>query len=442
MSRHHRAQGAAPFSSPDLHDLLAECGRTATTVRAPMLTSRPILAALKRAGTRHIYADTADVAELKGAVIPSGEEIIAEVDGNTVHQPLVGRVLDRYLADPRFPTSMARIERGGWSRSAPGLEPLLYTMVCGWIGNDIGAQIAARRLWEGSFQLHMGVVTDARRARTLGRLLRRMVPSCLVKVPFTPHAPQCLLVARDLELERIPVNFTTTFSARQAVTAAVLADVTRTNIFLGRLNQGLAAARLGEHVALEAQRAIRRLRERLRVKTQLIVAGLPDWRTFDTLAGCDVFAAPCDALRAFLAQTELPPDGISNRLARSWEDELGVADAIRARLGPERIARLYRVEPELIDFLLDLRRTAEFQRTSDGEWLRRQFERAGFGDIFYAPDDTDWTQARRGTLPDLDSDLARRIPLDTHYTLLAHADFERHQDEIDATIADRLARSG
>ncbi len=47
-----------------------------------------------------------------------------------------------------------------------------------------------------------------------------MVPSALVKVPFAPHAPAMLLVARDLERDGIPVNLTSTFSARQAVAAA------------------------------------------------------------------------------------------------------------------------------------------------------------------------------------------------------------------------------
>lgn len=247
-------------------------------------------------------------------------------------------------------------------------------------------------------------------------------------------------MARDLEREGIPVNFTTTFSARQAVVAAALADVARTNIFMGRLNDGLKAARLGEHVDLEAQRALCRLRETAGVKTELIVASLRDWHTLDAVAGCDVFTVPCDVLSAFLGQTEVPPERVIGRLNESYESALGVPDSVRAQVSPAAIARLYRVEPDLVRFLLDLRRREDFATTTDGEWLQRRFEEAGFGDVFYAPSAAEWQQARESKLPKLDSVLTRRLPLDTHFTLLGHADFEKNQEAIDAKLAERLAR--
>jgi transaldolase len=100
-------------------------------------------------------------------------------------------------------------------------------MVSGWIGNDVANAFGADRAWEVSLQLHMGALSDPQTAKALGRALRAIVPSCFVKVPFRP----------DLEAEGVPVNFTSTFSARQVVAAVLLADVTRTNIFMGRLNQ-------------------------------------------------------------------------------------------------------------------------------------------------------------------------------------------------------------
>ena len=442
MTRQDTAVSAlSPFEATELHDVLIQGGRVGDAPRPTKLGRAELLAALKRAGTRHIYADSGDAAEIEKAVTLDEGALAAEVDGNTVNQPLVRKGLDRYLDDARFGASIRRIEMAGWPLTAADLVPLVYTMVCGWIGNDIAARLAAGRHWEGSLQLHMGVALYPDRAKTLGRLLRRMVPSCLVKVPFTPHAPHCLLVARDLEREGIPVNFTTTFSARQAVVAAVLADVTRTNIFLGRLNDGLQAARLGEHVDLEAQRALRRLRETAGVKTELIAASLRDWRTFDAVTGCDVFTAPCEVLREFLAQTEVPPGRVTSRLEVSYEETLGVADVVKAQVRPAAIARLYRVEPELVRFLLDLRRRGDFAAATDGEWLQRQFENAGFGDIFYAPSAAEWQQARRSKLPELGSDLTRHLPLDTHFTLLGHADFEKSQEAIDAAIAERLGRS-
>ena len=119
---------------------------------------------------------------------------------------------------------------------------------------------------------------------------------------------------------------------------------------MGRLNQGFHAALLGEHVALEAQRALRRLRREAGVKTQLIVASIREWQTFVRVAGCDVFTAPCDVLGEFLAQTDVSSEALTSQLETSYEDRLGIADdAIRA-VGQERIARLWRVEPEFVEF--------------------------------------------------------------------------------------------
>src|SRR5262249_46165045 len=140
---------------------------------------------------------------------------------------------------------------GNGSRSRDAQVPLLlYTAICGRVANDIVRSLAGGRPWEISLQLHMGLVGRPESSKRAAAMLRAMAPTAFIKVPFAPYAPDCLLVARDLENRGIPVNFTSTFSARQALAAAVLANVTRTNIFMGRLNQGLHAKLLGEHVTL------------------------------------------------------------------------------------------------------------------------------------------------------------------------------------------------
>jgi transaldolase len=77
----------------------------------------------------------------------------------------------------------------------------------------------------------------------------------------------------------------------------------------------------------------------------------------------------------------------------------------------------------------------------DGDARQRQFDDAGFGDVFHAPSSGEWAQIRRDKLPDLDADLTARLPLDTHFTLLAHADFEKNQEAIDAALERALAAS-
>lgn len=420
-----------------LEEALVTCGRGQVAPQRVRLVSSPLLAALRRTGTAHVYADTADSEELRRLLAVAGGGILAEVDGNTVNQPLARQVLDRYLAGDRLAACVKELRRH--RRGAPGaaLLPQIYTMISGWIGNDLVNAFAAGRAWEVSLQLHMGAVSDPATAKALGRALRTIVPSCFVKVPFRPHEPQSLLIARDLEAEGIPVNFTSTFSARQVVAAALLADVTRTNIFMGRLNQGFRAALLGEHVDLEAQRALRRLRREAGAKTQLIVASIREWQTLVRVAGCDVFTAPCNVLGEFLSQRDVPLEAVTNQLETSYEDRLGISDEAIEAVGPEHIARLWRVEPEFLEFLVDYRTSAEYRELGDGELLRRRFESAGFGDFFYAPDVREWQTIKKGKLPDLAGPLARRLAVDTHMSLLADGDFVNQQEAIDAALLER-----
>ncbi len=423
----------------DFDDAVVASGQPAGAAARPRLTSAPLLAAVCRAGTAHIYADTADVAEL-GALISTGERaIFREVDGNTANQPLVRKVIARYL-EGDGPAAWAHQLRALRPGATPReLNTLLYAIVCGRIGNDVARAFGAGRAWEVSLQLHMQLAGDAEAAKRVGRYLRRMVPSGVVKVPFTPHAPHCFLVARDLEREGIPVNFTSTFSARQAVAAGLLANVTLTNIFMGRLNQGLQAELLGEHVDLAAQRALTQLRGERRIKTLLIVASVREWQTFVRVAGCDVFTAPCEAIRGLLAQNDIAAAEIKSQLATSYEERLGIsADVLRA-LGRDRIARLYTVEPELIQFMTELRASQEYHNLRDGDQLFRRFDEAGFGDLFYFPTAAEWQELRKNKLPDLGAPLTQRLPIDTLFSLLADADFEKFQEEMDRMIEQRLA---
>jgi len=434
-----RNQSTIDSAPTSLEAALLACGRRPVEPKRVRLVSSALLAALRRTGTAHLYADTADVEELRTLNTAAGGGILAEVDGNTVNQPLAHRVLDRYLTGDRIVTCARELRRHRPEMSSRALLPYLYTMLLGWIGNDIANVFAAGRPWEVSLQLHMGALSDPETARALGRALHAIVPSCFVKVPFRPHEPQSLLIARDLEAQGIPVNFTSTFSARQIVVAALLADVTRTNIFMGRLNQGFRATLLGEHVDLEAQRALLRLRGEAGAKTQLIVASVREWETFVRVAGCDVFTAPCEVLGEFLAQTDVPPEALTSQLETSYEDRIGIADEATRAVGRERIARLWQVEPGFLEFLTDYRASAEYRGLGDGERLRRRFEEAGFGDFFYAPDVREWQILRKSKLPDLAAPLAGRLAADTHMSLLADGDFVNQQEAIDAALLRRVA---
>jgi hypothetical protein len=434
----NRQSAAAPARRTTLEETIVALGNPGGRRKQHLLASVPILTALRAAGTSHVYADTADCEEL-GRLLARGDgTIIAELDGNTANQPLVREVLGAYLdhGDPGAWTQA--VTAGGLPAASDRLLPILYAIVCGRIGNDVVNAYASGRAWEVSLQLHMRLCGDADAAKHVGRLLHAMVPSALVKVPFTPHEPACLLAARDLEKEGIPVNFTSTFSARQAVTAALLADVTRTNVFMGRLNQGLQAELLGEHVDLETQRALLSLRRSAAVKTQLIVASVHDWRTFVRTAGCDAYTAPCKVITELLSQDEVAASDVTSRLDVSYEDHLGIPAGVLARIDMNAVARLWRVEPELVEFLKDYRRSREYRELGNGDVLARRFEAAGFGDFFSMPAPAEWREIRRSKLPDLGAPLTSQFALDTLYSLLADADFEKYQGEMDAEIVGRI----
>lgn len=94
------------------------------------LVSSPLLATLARAGTEHIYVDTAGVDNL-GAVAVTDSGALSEIDGNTVNQPLVRRVLARYTSGGAVSACAAKLLDRQREISATELAAYLYTTVCG-----------------------------------------------------------------------------------------------------------------------------------------------------------------------------------------------------------------------------------------------------------------------------------------------------------------------
>jgi transaldolase len=410
--------------------------------------SHPLAAALKKAGTQHIYTDTADKTELDDLLLAEESDkhitFHEEIDGNTTNQVLVDKVLNRYLGENGefdLTTWVFELQKAQPAISLSAVVPLTYTIINGQLGRQLKAYYGAGRSngrsWEISLELHTALAGDAQASKRIGRYLAKMVPGSFVKVAMTAHEPHAFLIARDLERQGISVNFTTTFSVRQVAAAALLANVTRTNIFMGRLNQGLEAKLLGEQVDLEAQRLFHKLRERYEVKTRLMVASVREWKTLVYAAGCDVFTVPYKPLKDFLTQTEVGPEEISSQLETDYSSNLGISPKVLDEVGFERLERFYRIEPEYIQFLVELRRLPDFQDL-DGDGLFKKFDEAGFGDIFYSPTPAEWRELRQNKLPDLDSPLTKKLPLDTLYSLLAVADFMKFQDGMDRRIAVRI----
>lgn len=423
---------------------LMTAGAKEEPVRRIRLTSHPLTRALKRCGTVHIYADTADIAEIEDVAVEGRTSdsvyLYSEIDGNTTNQALMRKVFDHYveLGDEDNVANWVRLLLTARpSLSLDEAVVTVYSIINARLGLELLNHFQAERSWNVSLELHTALASDAARSKGMAYCLNRAVPESLVKVAFSPERPQSLLVARDLENLGIPVNFTTLFSARQVAAAALLANPHRSSIFIGRLNQGLESALLGEHVALKAQRHLSRIRADFGVKTLNLIASIRRWQSFVLTAGCDSYTSPCGALKNFMTQTMLDAEVIENRTEEDYSKDLGISGAVQDKIGLERIKRLYVVEPEFIEFLTALRASKEFL-TIDEERLYRRFDAAGFGDFFYAPSTAEWRELRKSKLPNLDSPLSKRIAMDTLYSLLAIGDFTNSQDEMDQLIRDSI----
>jgi len=434
----------APDVSSPYDRAIVELMKAAAGKRRPakpiQFVSHQLARAVKDCGTAHIYTDTADQDEMFDLLVQREDAeniyLYEEVDGNTTNQPLIVKVLDRFLGGDETDNMVAWIKTLQKEKPDLSIEEatvLIYSIINGRLGLEVLDYYAAGRIWQISLELHTSLAADAEASKRSGWCLNQAVPNAFVKVAFTPDHPHSLLIARDLENQGIPVNFTATFSARQIVAAALLSNPHRTNVFLGRLSQGLGSELLGEQVVLETQRHVRRLREQFGVKTLNMLASVRRWQTIVLTAGCDVYTVPYPVLKEFLAQTEVAPGEIENQLAADYSDRLAIPDNTIEKIGLEKVKQLYRVEPEFIEFLTQLRGTAEYA-TIDGDGLYKRFDEAGFGDFFYAPTASELRDLRKGKLPDLDSPLTKALPLDTLYTLLAIGDFTNFQDRMDESI--------
>ena len=175
------------YGADSLSDVVTSFGKLPGNEVHSLLVSSPLLLALCRAGTSHVYADTADARELAALLSQEKGKLIAEVDGNTANQPLVRKVTGRYLDEAHLSGWAEALERHRERPMGTEILPLLYAILCGRVGNDFLRAFSTGRIWEVSLQLHMGLCSNRDAATQVGHYLRGMVRSALVKVAFTPH---------------------------------------------------------------------------------------------------------------------------------------------------------------------------------------------------------------------------------------------------------------
>ena len=270
--------------SADVHDLVLSDFRVEAQPEA--FPSKPLWDAVQACGTE-LWLDTGDLDE-------SASLWCSEFSGLTTNNTLLNREVQKGIYDDLI-SRVARALRRKARREDLVMEIAFV------LNAHHGLRLSRRFGARVSVELHTDLAHDAARTVDYGRRFHAIAPKdFIVKVPWTPAG---LLAARRLSDERIPVNFTLGFSARQNYLIASFARPAFVNVFLGRLNSfvadyGLGSGEMvGEKATLASQRAVRQLRVDRGLPTRQIAASMRNGGQIVSLAGVDVFTMPPKAAR-------------------------------------------------------------------------------------------------------------------------------------------------
>jgi len=323
----------------------------------------PLWQALAAAGTE-LWLDTGDLDE-------AARLWCGELSALTTNNTLLSKEVGKGIYDEVIAAGAAELRRIAPDILAEGLVREIGLM----LNARHALRLVARFGCRVSVELHTDLAHDLDGSLAYARRLHALCPErFIIKVPLTPTG---LLVARRLVSDRIPVNFTLEFSARQNFVAASVANPDFVNVFLGRLNafvqdNGLGDGRMvGEKATLHSQRAISEHRAR-GGRTRQIAASMREASQVAALAGVDVFTMP-----TALAQDALATVGSESIVSQVGRDpEITVSrEETRGALG-----KLWLVSGELTRSVSAL--TAEDLDGMTGEDLAEFLRRRGHGDLF------------------------------------------------------------
>jgi transaldolase len=289
-----------------------------------------------------------------------------------------------------------------------------------------------------SVELHTDLGHDVEQTVTYAKRYYKICPERFyVKIPLTPAG---LVAAGRLGQLGVPVNFTLAFSARQNYLAALLAQPSFLNVFMGRLNAFVADNNLGdgknvgEKATLAAQRELLQLRQASRARSLLIGASIRDGSQIPALGGVDVFTMPPKAVDQYEQEPVEQP-------VRHIEDDPTVALAAGTTPKDIQLGTLWDVPTafkEAVGRLLD-----RDIYVLTPEAIQEHFAEAGFGDFL-----PDWsendihTATVDGKIPDYrkwkDKLSRNEVGLDVIMNLSAFCAFATDQKSLDDRIRSLL----
>lgn len=349
-----------------------------------------------------------------------------ELTALTTNNTLANQVVQTGVMDEVIGQTSSRLKK-----AAPDLSEEERVTEIGFVINcRIALRLVRAFKTRVSVELHPSMSRNIERTLEYARRYYRVCPEYFtIKIPLTPEG---YLAVRTLRKERMPINFTLGFSARQNYLAARLSNPNYVNVFLGRLNQVVSensaggGELVGEKVTLATQEALLKVREQyLEVSSKLIGASIRSGEQVAFLAGLDVLTIPPVVMEQFLKMGH--NNSISSCIGKDIQPGIDLNHP-----QADRFSKLWEIPDFFIRFVDDLLAKNKLDDMS-GEELELFCKERNI-DLFYPFSNSelkkifDW-----GKIPKM-KDWSQEIALDDLMTHSALQSFSKDQDALDDRI--------
>lgn len=373
---------------------------------------------LRELGSR-LWLDTGDASAADTAWAP-------ELEALTTNNTLVNQVVQTGVMDGQIAYATRKIRDARPDISIKDLVIELAFLVNAKLALSLVQKFGAYV----SVELHPDVAHNVTRTMAFARRYYDINSDFFyIKVPLTPDG---FIATRLLSAEKIPVNFTLGFSARQNYLASRFSNPRFVNVFLGRLNQLVEENHLGnpenvgEKTALASYEVVAELRRSHRnIVTEQIAASLRSGKQILKLAGIDVLTIPPKAALEYLA-LDIAKQDVRIHSSMGLKVDL---DMSRPVLVGE-IMRLWEVDEQFIAFVGDAVSQAD-TITSGKELVNLSIKHEV--NLFHEWSSDDLSKIREhGKIPDLSQWVG--LAVDELMTVAALESFAKDQVELDSRI--------
>jgi len=329
---------------------------------------------LQATGTA-LWLDTGDVDAIHELWT---QEFVALTTNNT----LLNKEVQKGLYDELVPKAAGIVKD-----AEPGMTNELLVQEIAFILNAVhGLRLVKTFDSDVSVELHTNLAWDTDASYQYGKRFAEICPDrFIVKVPLTPEG---VFAARKLRADRIRVNFTLGFSARENYLIAVGARPNWVNVFMGRCNSFVADAGLGdgdnigEKATLSSQRNLRRVCKQHGLDVLQIGASMRGGQQAYDLMGLNVYTMPTGVAKDYL---ERNPD--KSEVRDRTADDPAVSLSGGRSLEEEGIDALWAVTPEMARAMAALLK--EDLDAMTGAQLRAFTKDHGIADLFPELSDAD-----------------------------------------------------